>query len=275
VAAEADGSTGRERQLLAALNSLHPRTRAIAFFLVVVELIFGASVFGTSAISHLATSVFVVTVITLGVILIVSVVAIYKLERTASDDEAPVALSPSNATPSSEILDALVNSTLQAICRATSLPMSPDDAKVRAFIFQVEGNELICKYYWALNPTSEKVDLTRFPLTAEAAKTVAVVQCALEDRIVRTPVRPLPDTLSSDGGAVEPDLAYVLAAPIHDRNRAVWGTVDFDTSSRIGEERLSTPLADAAVFQLTQHLQVILSLRAGAAMDPVGVTARP
>ncbi|HLI57226.1 MAG TPA: hypothetical protein VKY26_09390, partial [Actinomycetota bacterium] len=87
--------------------------------------------------------------------------------------------------------------------------------------------------------------------------------------------RPLPDTLSSDGGAVEPDLAYVLAAPIHDRNRAVWGTVDFDTSSRIGEERLSTPLADAAVFQLTQHLQVILSLRAGAAMDPVGVTARP
>lgn len=251
--------TGQSKQLLATLGNLSPRTRTIGFFLVVVDLIFGASIFGTIAVTHLSNTEFVVATITLGILLALSLAAIYRLECQGQDGERS-ALTASRGSPTSAVLDGLVNSTLQAICRATSLPKAPDDARVRAFIFRVEGGELVCKYYWALNPTSEKVNLTRFPLTPEASAEIAVVRCAMTDKIVRTAVRPLPATLET-GGEVDQDLTYVLAAPIHDDKGAVWGTVDFDTSSQIGEERLATPLADAAIFQLTQHLQVIFSLR--------------
>jgi len=252
----------RFKGILGILNVLGPRTRVLALLLIVVDSIFSASIFSARAATGLSNSAFDVAIIVLGIILVASIVAITWIELTVERNDRNGLLQPSEGTPSTVVLDALVNSTLEAICRAASLPLAPDHAGMRAFIFEVEGAELVCRYYWALNPTSEKAGVTRFPLTAEAAEEVAVVRCARQGKITRSPVSPLGADLDQRASeSVERDLTFVLAAPILGPTKQVWGTVDFDTSNELGEERLLTPFADAAIFQLTQHLQVIFSLR--------------
>jgi len=245
------------------LDTLGPRTRGLALALLITDLIFGVSIFSAGVVSQLSGDDFKVAVICVAVLLLVSILAITAVElRVERNEHTSLTLQRSDRTPSSEVLDALVKSTLEMICRVTSLPLAPDVARMRAFIFKVEGGELICSHYWALNPTSEKVGVTRFPMTKEAAAKIAVVKCALSGKITRTPVEPLPATLVPGDEAIEADLTFVLAAPILDGNKRVWGTVDFDTSSELGRDRLLTQEADAAIFRLTQHLQVIFELGA-------------
>lgn len=249
--------------VLGILKTLGPRTRTLGLLLLIVDSIFGVSIFSAGVVSNLSDSAFIVAVIGVVVLLLASVVAITVVELTVERNKQQAGIRKrSDKTPSSDVLDDLVNSTLEMICRATSLPLAPDQAGVRAFIFKHEGDDLVCRYYWALNPTSEKVGVTKFPLTGEAAQKVAVVRCALDRKITRTPVSPLPAELEeSASDSVKRDLTFVLAAPILDRGKQVWGTIDFDTSNDLGKERLSTPLADAAIFHLTRHLQEMFSLR--------------
>jgi hypothetical protein len=260
------------RGLRGVLQTLGPRTRTLALVLVVVDSIFGASIFSTGVVSHLSGNDFEVAVICAAALLLASIVAITLVELLVEQHQA-MTLQRSSHTPSSEVLDALVKSTLEMICRVTSLPHAPDIARMRAFIFRVEGDELVCSHYWALNPTSEKVGVTRFPLTEEAGSRVAVVKCALEQKITRTPVDPLPTTLVPGDENVAQDLTFVLAAPILDEKKRIWGTVDFDTSSDLGRDRLLTQDADAAIFQLTQHLQVIFELGGAASKPPAAAIA--
>lgn len=240
------------------LKTLGPRTRGLALVLLVIDSIFGLSIFSVGVTGNMSGSDFVVAVIVLGALLLASLVAITRVELTVQrDDQHDRSLKRSAQTPDSAVLDGLVNSTLEMICRATSLPLAPDQAGMRAFIFKREGDVLVCRYYWALNPTCEKAGITQFPLTREVAQDVAVVRCALDRRITRTRVAPLPESASD---TVDDDLTFVLAAPILDEDQRAWGTIDFDTSNELGKERLSTDLADAAIFQLSQHLQVIFGL---------------
>jgi hypothetical protein len=247
----------------AILKIFGPRTRALSWVLFLVYLVFGVSIFSSTTVGHLSSTAFIVTVICATVVLIVGLIAISKIEimvERGDQDEKRLVLRPSSETPDSALLNGLVNSTLEAICRAASLPDDPKEAGMRAFIFRVEGDQLVCRYYWAQNPTSEAVGVTSFPLTREAAKEVVVVDCVLSKGTKRTAVQPLSSSLSQEKGRVESDLNYVLAAPIWNESMTeVWGTVDFDTSNRLGCERLSSPGADAAIFQLTKHLQVIFN----------------
>ena len=257
-------SRGAETGVGGVLRTLGPRTRTLALLLLVVESVFGASVFSAAVVSNLSTTGFVVSVIGLIVVLLAAVAAITAIElaveRNKGGPSAP--LRPSEETASSDVLDALVNSTLQMMCRTASLPLAPDKSRMRAFIFRLEGAELVCRYYWALNPTSEKVGITRFPLTESAARKVAVVRCALDRKVTRTPVQPLSagDGHVSPGSEVAEDVRFVLAAPIFDKDGKLWGTVDFDTSNEVGRKRLLTEESDVAIVQLTQHLRVILSM---------------
>lgn len=252
----------REKGVQGILKTLGPRTRTLALLLLIVDSIFGVSIFSTGVAAHLSNTAFEVAVVGVVVLLLTSVIAITKVELTVERNKRQVkGPKRGDETPSS-VLDGLVNSTLEMICRATSLPLAPDQARVRAFIFKCEGDMLVCRHYWALNQTSEKVDVTRFPLTKRAAETVAVVRSVLDRQVTRTPIGPLPVELEVGASeSVEQDLAFVLAAPIFDQKGQVWGTIDFDTSDDVGRERLSTPLADAAIFQLSRHLQGIFSLR--------------
>jgi hypothetical protein len=240
------------------LSSLSERTRTIGFLLVVTDSIFGACIFAGAISARLTDLEFTAAVVTLGVILVGSVVAITIIEKAAS---AQPGVTPSGRTPSNPMLNTLINGTLEMVCRATSLPQTPESARLRAFIFKVEGQQLVCRYFWAPNPTKEQVGITSFSLHGDESKEYVVVQCANSGEITRSPVRPLSaEAQASSTGPVDENLKFVLAAPIFQEDKRVWGTIDFDASTDTGESLLSTDISDAAMFQLAQYLQVLFSL---------------
>jgi hypothetical protein len=257
------------RAELFSLSSLDDRTRTIGLLLVVVDSIFGASIFAGAISANLTTVEFTVAIVTLGVVLVGTLVAITTIERAAA--AAQPGVTPSKGTPSIPLLNKLIDGTLEMVCRATSLPQTPESARLRAFIFRVEeGQQLVCRYFWAPNRTKEEAGITRFSLTGEESKEFVVVQCVLSGEIVRSPVRLLSGAAqASSTGPVDENLRFVLAAPIFQADGHVWGTVDFDASTHTGESLLSTDVSDAAMFQLAQHLQIMFSLGPSASERPV------
>lgn len=255
-------SSAGDKGVRETLKTLGPRSRALAYVLFLVYLIFGVSIFGSAIAGDLSAAAFITAVVCATVIFIVGLVALTKIEMKVEETRRQtLVLVPSPATPDSAVLNGLVRSTLEVICRATSLPDDPEAAGMRAFIFKVEGDQLMCRYYWALNPTTEEVAVTAFPLTEEAAHQIAVVKCVMNKETTCTEVQPLSAELSQVQGPVDSDLRFVLAAPIWNKTRSeVWGTVDFDASNNLGRERLSSKPARAAILQLTQHLEVIFNL---------------
>lgn len=170
-------------------------------------------------------------------------------------------LKPSPLTPDSPILTALIDSSLETVCRAVSLPQTPQAAKIRVFIFKKEIDWLVCRYQWSQDPVCEQVGKLRFQISTEIAKDVAVVRAVLDERICRTPVAQLPPCKPGVKGDVDDRLNFVLAAPIFDDKGAVWGTVDFDASTESGKALLSTEVSDAVMHQLAKHLKVVFQLQ--------------
>ena len=193
------------------------------------------------------------------VVTIVGIVVIEVTEARASQSDRN-RLTPSPMTPKSEFLGEIINSAIQTVCRAVSLPQTPQAAKLRVFIFRKDNDQLVCSHYWSQDQVTEQVGKLRFSMNSDVAKKVAVVRAALDDRICRTTVEPLPEGLPGVAGDVSDDLSFVLAAPIKDSKGAIWGTVDFDTSSEAGKTLLSTEVSNAVMFQLAKHLSVIFAL---------------
>ncbi|MCK9200617.1 MAG: hypothetical protein M0P59_15035 [Gallionella sp.] len=195
-------------------------------------------------------------------ILLVTIIGIVIIEVTETRTFKPDAnrLTPSPLTPRSSFLDDVINSSIQTVCRAVSLPQTPQSAKLRVFIFRKKGSQLICSHYWSQDPVTEQVGKLRFDLTSEVAKKVAVVRAATDEKICRTSVEPIPENAQGITGDVSDELKFVLAAPIKDGEGNIWGTVDFDTSSDTGKALLSTEVSDAVMFQLAKHLSIIFAL---------------
>lgn len=166
----------------------------------------------------------------------------------------PIPVTPSERTPDPEFLTPIINSAIETVCRAVSLPDTPDGASLRAFIFQRQGDQLVCTHYWAENPVVEAVGITRFDLTEEAEQDVAVVRAFKSKSTVGTPIRPNP---RGAHGAVDQQIRYVLATPIFNKDRTVWGCVDFDTANDIGEPLLSSRISESVMLQLARHLSII------------------
>src|SRR5262249_36730960 len=119
-------------------------------------------------------------------------------------------------------LNELVENSLETVCRAMSLPITPEQASLRAFIFRKEGDELVCRHFWDPNPSDEEVGRTRFSISKETASKVIVVRC-FRDNALRRPedletagadVEPLPEGFKGIQGKIKPNLRYILAAPI-------------------------------------------------------------
>lgn len=170
-------------------------------------------------------------------------------------------LRPSPLTPQSPILDALIQSSLETVCRAVSLPETPQTGRIRVFIFRKEADWLVCRYYWSQDPVREQVGKLRFQITAENAERVAVVRAFRDERICRTQVTLLPTHSHGVAGDVDDSLMFVLAAPIFDSKSAAWGTIDFDTATDNGKALLSTDVSDAVIHQLAKHLQIVFSIQ--------------
>lgn len=212
-------------------------------------------------------------------------VANYDINRVKKNEARPALLSASNRiaeairrqAEASKVqvaratgrLNALMKDSLETVCRAMSIPVTPGDVSLRAFIFRKESEELVCRHYWDPNPSDEEVGVTRFKIDSAVAKEVVVVRCFLdkqlrsslpeEDIAASGVVRPLPADFEGVSGNVKPDLTFVLAAPIRDDNDDIWGVVDFDTSNRDGEQLLKGKWAKSTIVSLARQLKNILT----------------
>ncbi len=154
----------------------------------------------------------------------------------------------------------LVQSALKVVSSALTIPLSFDVSKLRAFIFKLEGNELVCKYLWTppQTQTREEVGLT-FKVDDVTARQVAVVKAAIRKSVVAVAVSPLVGDVDAIQGEVEEDIRFILAAPILGENGEVWGTVDLDASSPEGEKLLRQSLSKNVIFELGKHLYLALT----------------
>lgn len=241
---------------LGILSTIDTKTKVLALIALVAEALFLGS------LSTLRGDQALYALITCAAILVVTIVGIVIVEvmETRISRTSTGQLVPSPLTPRSDFLNEVINSAIQTVCRAVSLPLTPQDAKLRVFIFRKDGNQLVCSHHWSQDPVKEQVGKLRFELNSETAKRVAVVRAAIDETICRTPVRPLPKGLPGVTGDVSDDLSFVLAAPIRRNEGGIWGTVDFDTASDRGQALLLTEVSNQVMFQLARHLQVIFSL---------------
>ncbi|HEU0209536.1 MAG TPA: nucleotide-binding protein [Candidatus Udaeobacter sp.] len=158
----------------------------------------------------------------------------------------------------------LVENSLETVCRAMSVPTTPEQASLRAFIFRKEGDELVCRYFWDPNPSDEEIGRTRFAIKEEAASRVVVTRCYLDNKMRRTEgstedqVQPLPAGFKEAKGNIKPNLRYVLAAPIRDRDDKIWGVVDFDASNENGKTLLNNELSNTVIMRLATQLSTVL-----------------
>lgn len=167
---------------------------------------------------------------------------------------------PSPLTPDSRILSRLMQGAIETVCRGVSVPQTPETADLRAFIFQLNGSELVCSHYWAPNPVQEEVGLTKFNLERDLADKIAVVRAALDKRTCRTAVEPIANGTEGISGNIDPELNFVLATPILNRDGSIWGVVDFDSGNDIGKALLQTSVSDSVMYHLAEHLRLIFSL---------------
>lgn len=163
---------------------------------------------------------------------------------------------PSFKTPNDTWTTNLVLSALKVVCNALEAPLvNLDAAKLRAFIFQIQGSKLVCTHFWALRTTREAVNVLKFPINNKTSEQVAVVKAAIKKKVVATKVKPLKGIDVN----IDPNLCYVLAAPIIGQNGEIWGTVDIDASSDDGEKLLNKPRAKEVLFELGKHLYLALT----------------
>ncbi len=238
------------------LANVDTKTKVLGLIALVAEALF------LGALTILRDEQLLFALYTCAGVLLLTIIGIVIVEVT----EASVTrfnanrLNPSPLTPRSEFLNEVINSAIQTVCRAVSLPQTPQSAKLRVFIFRKEHNQLVCSHYWSQDPVTEQVGKLRFDLTSEVATRVAVVRAVTDEKICRSSIEPIPANTQGVIGDVSDELKFVLAAPIKDIENNIWGTVDFDTSSDTGKALLSTEVSDAVMFQLAKHLSVIFEL---------------
>lgn len=157
------------------------------------------------------------------------------------------------------VINKFVNDELKLICTALCAPKSAGEARLRAFVFKKEGSSLLCTHFWSPNPVKEVVGDLMFGINSETEKQVAVVKAAIRRKVCAAPISVLPDELEGVHGEIEKDLCFVLASPILGPNGEVWGTVDFDASSKIGEEILLQDISQSILFELGKQLYTVLA----------------
>jgi hypothetical protein len=94
------------------------------------------------------------------------------------------------------------------------------------------------------------------------ASKVVVVRCFLTKKTTSTgsAVSPLPSDLKGVKGEIRPNIEYVLASPIRNKDDSVWGVVDFDASNSVGKKLLKNEKsAKAVITRLARDLSKILA----------------
>ncbi|MBW1295414.1 nucleotide-binding protein [Aquimarina litoralis] len=156
-------------------------------------------------------------------------------------------------------IDELVKGALRVSCKALSTPTEFANAGLRAFIFKIEDDELVCSNYWSQYPVREVAGFLRFKITEETKTKIVVVRAAFEKRVCGQEVEPLTESIKGVQGEVEEELKYILAAPIVAPDGSVWGTVDIDTTTDSGMRILKGALTENVLFELGKHIYLALN----------------
>lgn len=155
-------------------------------------------------------------------------------------------------------LKIVIDNALQMACRAFCLPKSPEELRVRSFIFQKTGNKLICKHYYSPYKSKEQVERLEFDLNDDQSG-VVVVKAAMNNETTSGEINTQLQKDIATKLDIEDNLLYIIATPIY-VNNSLWGIVDFDTSHEDGMELLKkTNFSKAAICQLAEHIQSIVS----------------
>ena len=254
-------STDTKKWWAEILEKLDPKSRALGLIGLLAEALFVAALFklpGEQILYALSICALIL------VFTIAGIVVIETFSSRGSSGMTAAGITPSARTPDIKLLNQLVNGAIETVCRALSIPETPESAGLRVFIFRKDGTQLTCSHFWAANPAREVVDRLHFEINSGIARDIAVVQAAIDEKITRTKVHPLPDHMKRVTGEVADALKFVLAAPIRKADGTLWGIVDFDADSDKGRNLLFTQVADSALYQLALHLQVIFSLNSEA-----------
>lgn len=188
-------------------------------------------------------------------------VTLIKLADLRVKRTQPQGLQQSTLTEDSPLLTEIIRGAVQTVCRGVTVPRTPEEAALRAFIFRSRGVQLVCTHYWA--PANllvkEQVGLS-FPLDRSLADEVVVVRAYFDRQPVRTAPKAISKGAKGIKGEVSENLQFVLAAPICNKGGSVWGVVDLDTSNDIGRALLTTGVSDNVMYHLAEHLRLLFSL---------------
>jgi hypothetical protein len=239
------------------LATLDTKTKVFGLIALVLE----ASFLGSLAV--LPKSQVIYGLLIAGVVFVVLVIALIALEKAEARTESRQQLTASPLTPDSPLLDSIIKGAMHTVCRGVTVPRTPEEATLRAFIFRKQGDSLVCTHFWAPESmiVKENVGLT-FPLRRELADRVAIVRAYFDAEPARTAVSVLSEEAAGVKGEVSDQLTFVLAVPIFDdrlRNK-IWGVVDLDSSNEIGRSLLSTTVSDNVMWHLAEHLRLLFSL---------------
>lgn len=239
------------------LSNLDTKTKVFGLLALVLEASFLASLAALpkeQIIYGLAISAAVFVVLVIGLI---------ALERAEGDAASRQQLTASPLTPDSPLLDSIIKGTMHTVCRGVTVPRTPEEAALRAFIFRKQGDALVCTHFWAPESmiVKENVGLS-FPLKRELADKAAIVRAYFDAEPARTEISQFSEEDEGVKGEVSKDLNFVLAVPIfEDRSRrSIWGVVDLDSSNDIGRSLLSTTVSDNVMWHLAEHIRLLFSL---------------
>lgn len=160
------------------------------------------------------------------------------------------------------LMDGFVRNLLSTFCQALSSPFTPEEAKLRAFIFKKDANKLTCVNLWSPYKSSEGVGIN-FEINSETEKQVAIVMAAQRKETVGVSVSVLPQNLDGVHGHIDRELCFILAAPILSPLGEVWGIVDIDASNDRGENILRRKTTRNTLFAFGEILYQIFSDKYG------------
>lgn len=251
---------GKERMATESRKSIidaaNTEIKVLALVTLVVEVTF------LSSMALMKENVFLALIVCAVIFAITVIgVVVIKLTELLVKKKQPKGLLQSRLTENSPLLTEIIRGAVQTVCRGVTVPKTPEEAALRAFIFRTRGRQLVCTHYWA--PASllvkEQVGLS-FPLDRSLADEVVVVRAYFDRQPVRTVPKRIPENTKGIQGDVSGDLQFVLAAPIPNRDGSVWGVVDLDTSNDVGKALLSTSVSDNVMYHLAEHLRLLFSL---------------
>jgi hypothetical protein len=168
-----------------------------------------------------------------------------------------------------------IEQALEASCRAASLPRYPGDVGLRAFLFVLQGNELVCKAGWAERQHRE-VGSVSFRVDDRDEDAPVVVRAFRAGGAVFDPAPPSVKGRKGVKGAVHEEIKAILAAPIRGPDGALIGTIDFDAVAPAGTGVLATSEAKVAILALARHFGTLVKpapdgLPVTAGGQPVGI----